>query len=98
MHDCGKITTPEYVVDKASKLEGIFNRIHEIRDRFEILRRDAHIRYLQKRLQNTDSQENLQTEFIETVKKLEDDFAFIARCNIGDNRLTDEDVERLQGR
>lgn len=96
LHDCGKITTPEYVVDKASKLEGIFNRIHEIRDRFEILRRDAHIRYLQKRLQNTDSQENLQTEFIETVKKLEDDFAFIARCNIGDNRLTDEDVERLQ--
>lgn len=46
LHDCGKVTTPEYIVDKATKLETIYNRIHEIRDRFEILRRDAHIEYL----------------------------------------------------
>ena len=50
LHDCGKVTTPEYIVDKATKLETIYNRIHEIRNRFEILRRDAHICYLKKRL------------------------------------------------
>ncbi len=47
LHDCGKITSPEYVVDKAVKLETIYNRIHEIRARFEILHRDAEVRYLQ---------------------------------------------------
>jgi GAF domain-containing protein len=45
LHDCGKVTTPEYVVDKATKLETIHNRIHEIRMRFEVLRRDAEIDY-----------------------------------------------------
>lgn len=96
LHDCGKVTTPEYIVDKATKLETIYNRIHEIRNRFEILRRDAHIDYLKKRLNNVDSQEKLQTEFVARVNKLEDDFAFIARCNTGDTPLTDTDINRLE--
>ena len=45
LHDCGKVTTPEYVVDKATKLEANYDRIHEIRTRFEVLKRDAEIAY-----------------------------------------------------
>lgn len=96
LHDCGKVTTPEYIVNKATKLETINNRIHEIRNRFEILRRDAHIDYLKKRLQNTDTQENLQKEFVARVKQLEDDYEFIARCNIGDIPMTEDDIARLE--
>ncbi len=95
LHDCGKITTPDYIVDKSTKLETPYNRIHEIRDRFEILRRDAHIEYLQKRLNNVDTKENLQAEFVEKVKKLTDDYNFIGKCNIGDYPLTDNDLTRL---
>ena len=95
LHDCGKIITPEYLVDKSAKLETIYNRIHEIRDRFEILRRDAHIEYLQKRLNKTDTKEKLQAEFVEEVKILTDDFEFIGKCNVGDTPLTKEDYERL---
>lgn len=95
LHDCGKIITPEYIIDKAAKLETIHNRIHEIRTRFEVLRRDAHIEYLQKRLHNIDTQENLQAEFVAKVKQLNDDFEFIGTCNIGDTALTKEDIERL---
>lgn len=47
LHDCGKVTTPEYVVDKATKLETIYDRIHEIRMRFEVVKRDAHIACLE---------------------------------------------------
>ena len=54
LHDCGKVTTPEYVVDKASKLEANFNRIHEIRTRFEVLLRDAQIARLEGRLAGGD--------------------------------------------
>ncbi|MCL2085907.1 HD domain-containing protein, partial [Candidatus Saccharibacteria bacterium] len=96
LHDCGKVTPPEYIVDKATKLETIHNRIHEIRNRFEILRRDAHIEYLKKRLNQSDTQENLQAEFINKIKQLEDDFDFVAKCNIGDRGLSDKDVSRLE--
>lgn len=95
LHDCGKVTTPEYIVDKATKLETIYNRIHEIRNRFEILRRDAHIEYLKKRLQNTDSPEVLQAEFVRRINELEKDFELIARCNTGDTALTDNDISSL---
>ena len=95
MHDCGKVVTPEYVLDKATKLETINNRIHEIRARFEILRRDAHIDYLKKRLANTAPKEHLLTEFNARVKKLEDDFAFLAESNVGYNVLSEDDVRRI---
>ena len=48
MHDVGKITTPEYVVDKATKLETIFDRIELIKTRYEVLRRDAKIALLEE--------------------------------------------------
>ena len=95
LHDCGKIITPEYIMDKSAKLETINNRIHEIRSRFEILRRDAHIEYLQKRLKNADTKEKLQAEFVAKVEKMTDDFEFVGKCNIGDEALTKQDIERL---
>lgn len=50
LHDCGKIITPEYVIDKATKLEAIFDRIHLVETRFEILKRDQEIAYLKQQL------------------------------------------------
>ncbi len=96
LHDCGKVTTPEYIVDKATKLETIYNRIHEIRNRFEILRRDAHIEYLKKRLANVAPQETLQAEFINKIRELENEFDLVAKCNIGDTPLTDNEIETLE--
>ena len=56
LHDCGKVTTPEYVVDKATKLETIYNRIHEIRTRFEAIWRDIEIEYYQRLINNENSE------------------------------------------
>ncbi|MFO0116004.1 MAG: GAF domain-containing protein, partial [Betaproteobacteria bacterium] len=50
LHDCGKITTPVHVVDKATKLETIFDRVHFVAQRFEILKRDAEIKLLRAKL------------------------------------------------
>ena len=88
LHDCGKVTTPEYVVDKATKLETIYNRIHEIRMRFEVLWRDAMIDHL--------SHEISEDEMKQRHTQLQDDFAFIASVNIGAEFMDTSQQERVK--
>lgn len=95
LHDCGKVTTPEYVVDKATKMETIYNRIHEIRMRFEVLLRDAEIKTYQKRLKGVEDEQALKAALEKTKKQIKDDFAFIAQCNIGGEFMADEKIDRL---
>ena len=95
LHDCGKVTTPEYVVDKATKLETINNRIHEIRTRFEILLRDARIAALEATAAGADPQQ-VQAEFDRKQQQLCDDFAFVAQCNLGGEFMSEPYLERLQ--
>ncbi len=95
LHDCGKVTTPEYVVDKATKLETIYDRIHEIRTRFEVLKRDAEIRY-HEQLANGGDQQALKTALDLELQQLDDDFAFVAECNQGGEFMAPEKTERLR--
>ena len=95
LHDCGKVTTPEYVVDKATKLETLNDRIHEIRTRFEVLKRDAWVRYWQAVAMGGDEQD-LSLLRDATLTALDDDFAFIARCNLGGEAMAEADLHRLR--
>lgn len=91
LHDCGKITTPEYVLDKATKLETIHNRIHEIRMRFEVLKLEKTLEYWKAIATNKEvNYEELQSE----LNAINEDFYFIARCNIG-RPLQEGDIERI---
>ena len=96
LHDCGKLTTPEYVVDKATKLETIYNRIHEIRTRFEVLLRDVEISYYQKLIANHDTAEMLKAWLDKERQAIRDDFAFVAECNVGGEFMSEEKVDRLR--
>ncbi len=95
LHDCGKVTTPEYVVDKATKLETIYDRIHEVRMRFEVLKRDAHISYW-KRVARGGDREQLWTQLEAEWALLDEEFAFVAECNLGGEFMAEAKVERLQ--
>jgi hypothetical protein len=85
LHDCGKVTTPVHVVDKATKLQTIFDRIELIETRFEVVKRDARIELagdpdaLAKRL-----------------AEIEEDRAFLRRCNIGSEAMDPAGVERVR--
>lgn len=94
LHDCGKVTTPEYVVDKSTKLETLYDRIHEVRMRFEVLKRDSEIKYWQQ-LSEGGNKAVLKNELDKRIAELDDDFAFIAECNEGGEFMADDKIERL---
>ncbi|HIN26390.1 MAG TPA: HD domain-containing protein [Candidatus Marinimicrobia bacterium] len=106
LHDCGKVTTPEAVVDKGTKLETIYDRIHTVATRFEVLRRDEEIKYLKKQLkiQKNDSLiENEKKEalkkarslYLKRIKQQEDDKSFIEEANVGGEFMSQERKDRV---
>jgi HD-GYP domain-containing protein (c-di-GMP phosphodiesterase class II) len=99
LHDCGKVTTPVHVVDKATKLQTIFDRIALVDTRFEVVRRDAEIAALRERLQVLD-RENASgapgAEYERRLKQIEDDREFLRRANVGGEAMKEEDVVRVQ--
>lgn len=95
LHDCGKITTPEFVVDKSTKLELIYDRIHEVRMRFEVLKREKEIAFLRRHTTITASEADQQL-LADELRQLDEDFYFIANCNVGGEFMSDESITRIQ--
>ena len=95
MHDCGKVTTPEHIVEKGSKLEVIYNRIHEVRMRFEVLLRDAEIEFWQALVKSPEKEVELRKMLDITTKVITDDFAFVAACNQGGEFMCEDQLSRL---
>ncbi|MFT0860920.1 HD-GYP domain-containing protein, partial [Ancylobacter sp. G4_0304] len=94
LHDCGKLTTAEYVVDKATKLETITDRIHEIRMRFELLKAQAETDYWRALAEGGD-EARLRAVRDQEWRALDEDFAFVASCNEGGEFMEPQKIERL---
>lgn len=97
LHDCGKITTPEHVIDKSTKLESIHDRIALVDARFEMLRRDARIAALTRSLEaaGVDAGIDQDPVYRQALAQLDDDRDFIRRCNIGGESLAADDAVRI---
>jgi len=98
LHDCGKVTTPVHVVDKATKLQTIFDRIALVDTRFELVKRDAEIALLRERLAalGAESSRPLQGAVDAHLKLIEEDQDFLRRANVGGEAMTEEDVGRVR--
>ncbi len=97
LHDCGKIITPTHVIDKATKLETIYDRIHLIEQRFQTAVRTREVEDLRGAaaragLDLTDIDDRL----AQTVQRLREDRDFLRRANLGTEYMRDEDVERVK--
>ena len=96
LHDCGKVTTPDYVVDKATKLETITDRIHEVRMRFEVLKLERTVAYQAKLIAGVGEPEFLKTELEKALAQIDDDYYFITECNLGGESMADDLVARVK--
>jgi HD-GYP domain-containing protein (c-di-GMP phosphodiesterase class II) len=100
LHDCGKITTPVHVVDKATKLQTIFDRIALIDTRFEVLKRDAELAMLRAKLRaleagDEDSARRAEEACVSKLRQYEEDREFLRRVNIGSEKMRPEDQARV---
>ncbi len=107
LHDCGKVTTPEYVVDKATKLETIYDRINTVDTRFEVLKRDATIESLQQKLERITKQASacslldgtlidcfdIDKTLQQKIAQISNDRDFIRSSNIG-GEFMDENLQQ----
>lgn len=99
LHDCGKLVTPIHIVDKATKLETIHDRIHLVDTRFEVLKRDAEIRKLKRLLEvgrHSAEADIIEQEFRQEIRRIDEDREVIRKCNIGSEFMAPELQERVK--
>lgn len=106
LHDCGKVATPEFVVDKSTKLETIYDRIHEVETRFSVLQRDREILRLKKELlierdsslsvnQKNEKFKEIKSDYQKSIRQLKKDLSFVKESNIGGEFMSDEKKSRI---
>ncbi len=106
LHDCGKVATPEAVVDKGTKLETIYDRIHTVATRFEVLKRDEEIKFLKKKLkiqkdnslsedEKKDALKKARSLYLKRIKQQVDDKAFIEESNVGGEFMSKDRKDRV---
>ncbi|HEX7641225.1 MAG TPA: HD domain-containing phosphohydrolase [Burkholderiaceae bacterium] len=96
LHDCGKITTPVHVVEKSTKLQTLYDRIHNVDTRFEVLKRDAEIRALKRQMEPGADRAAIERELAEECARYDSDREFLRKSNIGGEGMKPEDQERVR--
>ncbi len=101
LHDCGKVTTPVHVVDKATKLQTIFDRIHLIDTRWEVLKRDAEIHSLRQQLalrepRDAAAEEAIRASCEAEMASIEAHRSFLRKANIGGEAMSEVDQQRVR--
>ena len=106
LHDCGKVATPEFVVDKSTKLETIYDRVNEVETRFSVIRRDEEIKRLKKELkiekdkslsskEKVEKTDQLKKAYRIKIRKLKSDLDFVKESNIGGEFMSGDKKERV---
>ena len=101
LHDCGKVTTPVHVVDKATKLQTIFDRIHLVDTRFEVIKRDLELYALKQLLAmrevaDEEAEQAVWRRLKEELLKADEDRNFLRQSNIGSEAMTTDDQQRVR--
>lgn len=96
LHDCGKVTTPEYVMDKATKLGGLFDRIEHVDLRMHIVKMTKEIELLRAALaDHPEAMAKVAEEYAVYAAKVDDDNSFLKRINIGGEFMPEEEQQRV---
>ncbi|MDX4061930.1 HD domain-containing phosphohydrolase [Aliarcobacter skirrowii] len=88
LHDVGKISIPEWVIDKSTKLQKLVDGLEIIRLKVEIIKKDLKIELLENKISKE--------QFDKKLEELEDDFNFLVISNKGGEFMSDDDIKRVK--
>ena len=90
LHDFGKVATPDHIMNKSTKLQGLYDKIDQVKLRFEILKRDIELNFYKSKLSKIDTK-----EIDEQIKQVNEDFKFLEASNIGGEFMSEELQNRV---
>jgi len=96
LHDCGKLTTPDSVLDKSTKLHRMTDGIHEVNNRFMILKQQHELDAAKQIIAHPENAAHLQSSLAELLTSIESDRAFIESCNKGGEFMSEEFQNRVR--
>lgn len=88
LHDIGKISIPEYIIDKSKKLETVFDRVELIKERFNSLKKDYYIEFLEGKIS--------QEQYRKKIEELKINLEFIEQTNHGGEFLSNDKIDYLK--
>lgn len=96
MHDCGKLATPDSVLDKSTKLHKMRDGIELIEARFSALKQQTEIHYLKQCIENPEKKSEYENEYLNTIQILNDDYEFVCTSNKGGEFMSEESKIRIK--
>lgn len=103
MHDVGKITTPEVIVDKATKLQSFFDRIEFIETRFDLIAATIENNCLKHKLElsaagklDPETNSRLDQDMDDQLNTVRREFDFLRKINQAAEFMDDNKLQRLR--
>lgn len=87
MHDVDKLTTTDYILEKATKLSSLYDWVEVIKIRALMIKKEIEIEFLKSNISKDKHEKD--------VKKIEEALDLLIRSNIGSESMSDEVVKTI---
>ena len=88
MHDVGKLSTPDYILDKSTKLDGLYDRVEEIKTRAWAIKKEFEVSYLKGEISKE--------VFDKSINELDISLELIVSSNKGSEFLEEKKVKKIK--
>lgn len=88
MHDVGKLSTPDYIMDKKTKLDGLYDKIELVKTRVWAIKKELEIEFLKDNI--------TKDEYNKNIKTINQNYELLEKYNTGFENVPDEIIKKIE--